>query len=59
MTDDTTWRALDAPFIPEDDWRPIPGRCSRCGNPAYLGVSRWWHLGPVCRPTRPANFLPD
>lgn len=50
-----------APDAPDDDgWAPIPGTCSRCGQPAYLGVSRWWHLGPDCEPRgRQADFLPE
>jgi hypothetical protein len=59
VTDDP-WRALDAPFTPDDDWQPVPGTCSRCGQPAYLGISRWWHLGAVCPSRgRAADFLPD
>jgi hypothetical protein len=53
------WRALDAPFMDPDEWDPIPGHCSRCGQPAYLGIRRWWHLGAVCRPSKPAKFIPD
>jgi hypothetical protein len=43
------WRALDAPFASPDAWNPIPGVCSRCGQPAWLGERRWWHDGPTCR----------
>ena len=52
------WRAVDAPFA-LNDWEPLPGRCSRCGKPAWLGETRWWHDGEPCRSTRPAEFLSD
>jgi hypothetical protein len=58
-TEQEYWRTLDAPFTEPDDWQPIPGTCSRCGQPAYLGTRRWWHLGTVCPPKRPADFIPD
>jgi hypothetical protein len=54
------WRAIDAPFALLGDWDPIPGRCSRCGQPAWLGESRWWHDGEPCPSRgRTAEFLPD
>ncbi|MCW7941677.1 hypothetical protein AAW14_06440 [Streptomyces hygroscopicus] len=54
------WHAVDAPFTPLTDWDPIPGRCSRCGQPAWLGESRWWHdLAPCKDRGLPAEFLPD
>lgn len=54
------WHALDAPFTPFGDWDPIPGTCSRCGQPAWLGERRWWHDGESCPSRgRPAEFVPD
>lgn len=55
------WRALDAPFTPPDEWQPIPGTCTRCGQPAWLGERRWWHDGPPCPAgyRRGAEFQPD
>ncbi|MFD0405605.1 hypothetical protein [Kitasatospora sp. NPDC127116] len=61
-----SWRALDAPFNP-GAWKPIPGTCSRCRRPAWLGELRWWHEGATCRArhtdriTAPvaAEFIPD
>ncbi|MDI5965734.1 hypothetical protein [Streptantibioticus silvisoli] len=52
------WRALDAPFQP-GDWQPRPGHCSRCGQPALAGVTRWWRLGDTCRANRTAVFVAD
>lgn len=53
------WRAIDAPFA-LNDWEPLPGRCSRCGQPAWLGERRWWHDGEPCPSRgRGAEFLPD
>ncbi len=53
------WRALDAPFT-QAGWQPIPGHCSRCGQPAWLGETKWWHDGAACRHDwRTAEFLPD
>ncbi|MFC1418583.1 hypothetical protein [Streptacidiphilus cavernicola] len=57
---DDAWRAIDAPFRPRDDWQPIPGACSRCGERAWLGETRWWHhTGRACPSRRPAEFIPD
>ena len=57
---DVEQRALDAPFTIPDAWRPISGRCSRCGEPAWLGERRWWHDGDTCPARgRTAEFLPD
>jgi hypothetical protein len=54
------WHAIDAPFIPLGDWDPIPGTCSRCGERAWLGETRWWHvLQPCPSRGRPADFVPD
>lgn len=53
------WHALDAPFTPPAVWHPTRGRCSRCGQPALAGVTRWWHLGDGCRGGRCAEFVPD
>lgn len=63
----SAWRALDAPFLPEPHWAPVPGTCSRCGQDAALGETRWWHLDTPCRarhhngPTIPtaAEFIPQ
>lgn len=57
---DDPHRALDAPFTPFYEWEPIPGRCSRCGQAAWLGERRWWHDKEPC-PSRglAADFLPD
>lgn len=56
----TEWHAVDAPFTPLNDWDPIPGACSRCGQPARLGERRWWHDGAPCASRgRTAEFLPD
>ncbi|MEV8324524.1 hypothetical protein [Kitasatospora sp. NPDC056731] len=64
--DPRQWRAIDAPFS-AGSWDPIPGTCSRCGRPAWLGESHWWHDGPPCRARRTdhitapvtAEFIPD
>lgn len=53
------WRALDDPFGLDEDWQPIPGTCSRCGQPAALGTRRWWHLDAPCPARgRTATFIP-
>jgi hypothetical protein len=54
------WRAVDAPFA-VDAWRPVPGRCSRCGQRAWRGTIRWWHQGARCQATyrHAPEFLPD
>lgn len=67
MTFDDRQRAIDAPFTAPTEWQPIPGTCSRCGQPSWLGETRWWHDGPTCRarpadrPTAPvpAEFIPN
>lgn len=56
---DAEWHALDAPFTPPSDWAPRAGRCSRCGQAALAGVTRWWHLGDTCRANRSATFIAD
>jgi hypothetical protein len=57
---DDPHRALDAPFTPPDEWDTIPGRCSRCGQPAELGETKWWHVGETCPSRgRPSEFHPD
>ncbi|MCX4750916.1 hypothetical protein OG455_41280 [Kitasatospora sp. NBC_01287] len=57
---DQATRALDAPFTPPDDWDPIPGTCTRCGQPAWLGETKWWHNAEPCQSRgRTADFLPD
>ena len=54
------WRALDAPFALLGDWDPIPGCCSRCGERAWLGETRWWHDLVPCPPRgRGAEFVLD
>lgn len=54
-------RAFREPFRLPDDWNPIPGRCSRCGNPALLVEDRWWHDASACDPRKAAaaEFIPD
>jgi len=60
LTDDHPLRHLDAPFTPPDLWTCIPGRCSRCQQPALLGETRWQHVGESCPANGPtAEFLPD
>lgn len=61
LTRDDPARALHSPFILPDDWDPIPGTCSRCGNPALLIESGWHHDGRGCDPRRAgrAEFIPD
>lgn len=57
---DDAWRAIDAPFRHRAEWHPIAGTCSRCGERAWLGETRWWHAnGQPCPSRRPAEFLPD
>ena len=58
---DSPERALDAPFRHPDEYPPpIPGTCSRCGQPALLGETRWWHIGAVCAARgRKAQFIPE
>lgn len=55
------WHALDAPFTPYATWQPNPGRCSRCGQDAEQGSTRWWHLDAPCpgHGRIPAHFVPD
>lgn len=55
------FRAVREPFSLPDDWNPIFGHCSRCGNPAVLNEDRWWHDGKGCDPRKagPAEFIPD
>jgi hypothetical protein len=57
--DPDRWHALDAPFTTWDTWQPAPGTCSRCGQPAEQGTTRWWHLDTPCTDRgRPARFVP-
>ena len=60
MTDDPN-RAIHAPFCLPDDWDPIYGTCSRCGNPALLVETGWHHDGKGCDPRKAgtAEFIPD
>jgi len=60
-TPDSVGRALSAPFLTPVDFTPIPGTCSRCGGPAWLGERRWWHDDEPCRARygQTAEFLPD
>lgn len=42
--------SLDRPFMPFEEWldQLEEGTCTRCGQAAERGFTRWWHLGPDC-----------
>lgn len=58
------WHALDAPFTNPADWWDalIPGICTACGQDAWHGLLRWWHVDIRQCPDgkfRPPGFSPD
>lgn len=58
---DDPMRAVRDPFRLAEDWDPLYGHCSKCGNLAVLVEDRWWHDGAGCDPRKagPAEFILD